>query len=148
MKNPLKLLLTILTLAALCLPAPAQEDEAPPANQPATEAPQADAAQEAPPPKRTAAKKKKKKAKKPEPASEYKFKTAEETPTYKFDKRADPILKPVKKKKKAKTEASEDGSGKPIPKLKRIKSIGEEDKPEVPGMPPGMPKGMPGMGGE
>jgi hypothetical protein len=94
MKNKLILLLALLLPGTLCLPAIAEE-AAPPAGEAA--------AGEAP--KKAAPKKKAKKKKKPAPVSEYKFSAIDKTETYKFDKKANPILKPAKKKAPPKKKA-------------------------------------------
>jgi len=148
MKELSKLAFIVLAGAALSRPAFAQEETPAAGEEPQAEAPAEQAPKTAPAAKKPAAKKKKAKKKKPAPVSEYKFQSAEETPTYKFDKKAEPILKPVKKKKKA--AVKNDGAGQPasMPKLKKVKSFGEEDKPEggeMPALPPGMK--IPGMGG-
>ncbi|OGS14119.1 MAG: hypothetical protein A2285_10275 [Elusimicrobia bacterium RIFOXYA12_FULL_57_11] len=143
MKLPLKFVFAALAAATLCLPACAQEDEYPSETAVQERTTAANTAPARPAVKKTAAKKKPVRKKKAAPVSEYKFQSAEQTPTYKFDKKADPILKPVKKKKPAKTAASGD-TGKPIPKLKKVKSIGEEDAPPATGLPPGIP----GAGGK
>ncbi len=149
MKTILKLLFAALALAALNLPAPAQEGgEADDSLRVSGEASPDDPAPEQKP----APKKKKKKTKKQEAPSEYKFKAAEETPTYKFDKNADPIVKPSKKKKKSGKSAG-GGSGDSVPKLKKVKSFNEADAPAEGGqklpdgvkLPPGVK--IPGMGG-
>ena len=102
MKKLLNLFMTLLLPAALCLPAFAQDEGDAPSEETGAEAPAKPAAKPAAkktaPKKKPAAKKKKKKA--PKPVSEYKFTSAEAIPTYKFDKKANPIIKPAKKKKK------------------------------------------------
>jgi hypothetical protein len=137
MKNLLNIIFTAFIAAALCLPAFAQEDEAPLDEAPQTEAP-AQAPKTAPAAKKPVVIKKKKIAKKAAPASEYKFQSVDTTPAYKFDKKANPIMKQEKKKKKTKAAAAGVTEIKPTPKLKRIKSIGEEDAPETPGLPAAM----------
>ena len=132
MKNVFKLLALLLMTGLFCLPALAQDDETPVA--PSEDAAQADADKPAPKPapKKPARKKKPAKKKKPaEPVSEYKFSSGGDmVPAYKFDKRANPILKPVKRKKPAKKGAGVKASTAPVaPKLKPAKSIGAEDAP-------------------
>lgn len=159
MKKSLNLYLAALMLAAFCLPVFAQEDTTEHAQgslssdnpdgqtasggAPAAKKGQAKkAASEA---KSTAAKKakagaaaKKKKAKKKKPAppvSEYKFSSGESAPTYKFDKKANPIVKAPKKKKGAKKAAGKaagkaaKGAPAANAKLKTSKPIGAEDQP-------------------
>lgn len=141
MKNLSKLVFAAFIAAAPCLPAFAQEDEASMDEVPAeTQAQAPKAPPAAPAAKKPAVKKKKAKKKKAAPVSEYKFQSDNPTPTYKFDKKADPILKKAKAKKKAKTAAAVGTDGKPVPKLKKVKSIGEEDTPESLGLP-AIPKG-------
>lgn len=129
--------------AALCLPLCAQDEEADGGEAPQQQdtqpaqtgngTGQQPAAKKAPP--KTAAKaaapaagkktaKKKAAVKKEKPVSEYKF-SSDPTPTYKFDKRSDPIVKEKKKKKTAAKKS--DGSAKDIPKLKKVKSFNETD---------------------
>jgi len=91
MKIKFNLLLALLLPAALCLPVLAEEAAAP-----AGEAAAEDVHKHAE--KKPAAKKKAKKKKKAAPVSEYKFNAVEKTETYKFDRKANPIVKPVKKK--------------------------------------------------
>ncbi|HBA59524.1 MAG TPA: hypothetical protein DCZ92_01615 [Elusimicrobia bacterium] len=152
MKTNLNLLFAVVLCAALSLPAFAQEED-PAAMMPEegqTQEGAQSAADEAPAPKPKAKKAaaKKKKKKKPAPVSEYKFMAESNTPTYKFDKKADPIVKKSKKKKTAaKTEY--DADGKPIPKLKKVKSFSEQDQPEGPaGANPLAGMNIPGMGGK
>lgn len=106
MKKLLNLFIALLLPAALCLPARAQDEGEAPSEETAAapEKPAAKPAVKKAAPKKKAAKKKKKKAAKP--VSEYKFPSAEATPTYKFDKKANPIMKPAKKKKKTSTKAA------------------------------------------
>lgn len=75
---------------------------------------------------KAAAKKKaaKKKAKKKAEVSEYKFSSVESVPTYKFDKKANPIVKQGKKKAAKKGAA---GSAAPAGKLQPAKHLGEEN---------------------
>lgn len=152
MKKQLNLCLAALMLAAFCLPALAQEETAEhsqgylssdnPEGQTASEdapaskksqANKTEAAKSAAAKKAkadAAAKKKKAKKKKPaKPVSEYKFSSGESVPAYKFDKRANPIVKAPKKKKPAKKAAAkgEKSEGKPAAKLKTSKPIGEEE---------------------
>jgi outer membrane biosynthesis protein TonB len=140
MNKNLKLLLPALLLAAFCLPALAQDNQ--------TETSEAtlssdgtytssDTAAKKPAAKKTAAKKKKKK-KPAEPASEYKFTAAESVPTYKFDRKANPIVKETKKKPAKKSAASKKKT-QPAAKLKPSKPIGAEETPagSLPGVPGG-----------
>lgn len=92
MKKRFNLLLALLLPAALCLPVFA-EDAAAPAGETAAAEGHEHAAKK-PAPKKKAKKKKKKAA----PVSEYKFNAVDKTETYKFDRKANPILKPAKKK--------------------------------------------------
>jgi len=129
MKKILNLLLAILLPAALCLPASAQEDGAAPAEESAAEGadkPAAKPAAKKPAPKAKAKKKKKKKA---APVSEYKFTSADAVPTYKFDKKANPILKPAPKKKGAKPAAKSTGK---LPVMQKAKYINEESATKPP----------------
>ncbi|MEK7722491.1 MAG: hypothetical protein AAB359_08890 [Elusimicrobiota bacterium] len=102
MKKLLNLVITLLLPAALCLPACAQDYGAGPKEEAAAEIkPAAKPAAKKPAPKKKPAKKKKKKSVKP--ASQYKFTAVEAPPSYKFDKKANPIVKaPAKKKAAAK----------------------------------------------
>ena len=128
MKNIFKLSALVLITGLLCLPALAQDEEA--AAPPADTA-QADAEKPAakPAPKKTAKKKKPKKKKPAAPVSEYKFSSGGDmVPAYKFDKKANPILKPAKKKKPAKKAGAKTPAA-PAPKLKPAKPIGAEDAP-------------------
>ena len=106
MKKLLNLLIAAALAAGLCLPALAQDEAAaPPAEEagaPKEEAPAK------PAPKKPAPKKKPKKKKKVPPPSEYKFDAVEKVETYKFDKKANPIVK-EKKKKPAKKRAAKKG---------------------------------------
>ena len=123
MKKILNLLLALLLPAALCLPASAQEDGAAPAEESAaegTEKPAAKPAAKKPAPKAKAKKKKKKKA---APVSEYKFTSADAVPTYKFDKKANPIVKPAPKKKGGKAAAKPADK---LPVMQKAKYINEE----------------------
>jgi len=134
MNKNLKLLLPALLLAAFCLPALAQDNQ--------TETSEAtlssdgtytsdDTAAKKPAAKKPAAKKKAKKKKKPaEPASEYKFTAAESVPTYKFDRKANPIVKETKKKPAKKGAAASKKKTQPAAKLKPSKPIGEEETPQ------------------
>ena len=72
-----------------------------------------------------------KKKKPAKPVSEYKFSSGESVPTYKFDKRANPIVKAAKKKKTAKKAAgkADKAAAKTDAKLKPSKPIGAEDQP-------------------
>ena len=125
MKIILKLIIALLLPAALCLPVFAQDEEgaAPPAGtttesdvrpmvKPAARPAAKPAAKKAAP-KKKPAKKKKKPAK---PVSEYKFTSADAVPAYKFDKKANPIVKKVPPKKK--------GAAKPAAK----KTDGDDSK--------------------
>jgi len=133
MNKNLKLLLPALLLTAFCLPAVAQDNQketseatlSSDGTYTETDAP----AKKKPAPKKTAAKKKKKK-KPAEPASEYKFTAAESVPTYKFDKKANPIVKETKKKPAKKGAATSKKKTQPPAKLKPSKPIGEEDQPQ------------------
>ncbi|OGR76983.1 MAG: hypothetical protein A2X32_06795 [Elusimicrobia bacterium GWC2_64_44] len=107
MKKKLILLLALLLPAALCLPAFAEDAAAPAGETAAEDAPK-------PAAKKPAPKKKAKKKKKPAPVSEYKFNSVDKTETYKFDRKANPILKPAKKKaapKKAAPKKAPDSVG-------------------------------------
>lgn len=114
MKKITHLLLALAVSAGLCLPVFAQEDvggyvDKNGGAQPADEA--AAPKEEAPvkpAPKKPAPKKKPKKKKKVPPPSEYKFDAVEKVETYKFDKRANPIVK-EKKKKPAKKQPAKKG---------------------------------------
>ena len=66
----------------------------------------------------------KKKAKKKAEVSEYKFSAVENVPTYKFDRKANPIVKPGKKKAAKKGAA---GRSAPAAKLQPAKHLGEEN---------------------
>jgi outer membrane biosynthesis protein TonB len=134
MNKNLKLLLPALLLAAFCLPALAQDEGA--GEEQTSQAPSEPAAKK-PAPKKAAAKKKKKK-KPVEPASEYKFTAAESVPTYKFDRKANPIVKEPKKKPVKKGAAAKKKT-QPAAKLKPSKSIGAEETPagSLPGAPGG-----------
>lgn len=123
MKKILNLFLALLLPAALCLPAAAQEDSTAPAE--GTEA----AAPAKPAVKKPAPKAKKKKKKKPAPVSEYKFTAAEAVPTYKFDKKANPIVKPAPKKKGAKGPVKPTGK---LPVMQKAKYINEESATKAP----------------
>lgn len=154
MKKPLNLFFASLMIAAFCLPVFAQEEttehaqgslssdnpdgqteseDAPAAkkskaNKAASEA-KAAAAKKAK--ADAAAKKKKAKKKKPaKPVSEYRFSSAESVPSYKFDKKGDPIVKASKKKKAPKKDAAKTGKTAPGTgaKLKTTKPIGAEDQ--------------------
>lgn len=129
MKNRLALTLASLLLAAFCLPAAAQ-DETADAQVPAAQEHETHSEK----PAKKAKKKKAKKKKPAEPVSEYKFSAIDTVPTYKFDKKANPIIKEGKKKP-SKKAAKGKSSSKPAPKLKPSKSIGEEDQPQ--GQQPG-----------
>ena len=142
--------------AALCLPLFAQEEEGADnseamqgemqgdttAEQPAGEAPEKTEPKKARPKKAAAAKPaaKKKAAKKKAPVSEYKFTNDNPTPTYKFDKRSDPIVKETKKKKKKATKKDASGSSGSVPKLKKVKSFNEADAPDAGGIK--LPEGV------
>ncbi len=159
MTKLLKKVFPALLLAAFCLPvlaqteegaegapdgAAAQGTESPKPARPAKKKPRAKKNDQLPlddinpadtgatarkaPVKKAAKKKKKKKAK---PVSEYKFSAVEKVPTYKFDKKANPIVK-TSKKKAAKKGGRAKKTGTPAPKLKPSKSIGEEEKPAEP----------------
>ncbi len=133
MKKTLNLLLPLLLLGALALPSFAQDEESA-APKEETAAPAKPAAKPAAkkPAKKAPAKKKPAKKKKPvKPVSEYKFSSGESVPTYKFDKRANPIVKAPKKKKAARKAAgkADKAAPKPSAKLKTSKPIGEEDQP-------------------
>lgn len=135
MKKLLELSLFAFMLAALSLPGSAQDENSDSGGQSAPAAgSQGTAAAKKPAPRKPARKKRTAKKKKParkkkkeEPVSEYKFSSSESVPTYKFDKRANPIVK--KKKKPAKKKgaaAGKKGSVKPAARLKPAKPIGEE----------------------
>ena len=130
MSKKLKFIFPLLLAAGFCLPALAQ-DEAAPKEDPAAGAPAEAPAK--PATKKPAPKKKAKKKKKAPPVSEYKFDAVEKTETYKFDKRANPIVKAKKKKKAAKKAPAPKGDSleeKSIPsdKLKPAKALGEAEK--------------------
>lgn len=126
MKKILNLFLTLLLPAALCLPAAAQEDGT---SAEGTEAAApAKPAVKKPAPKAKARKKKKKK-KTAAPVSEYKFTSADAVPDYKFDKRANPIVKPARKKKGAKGAAKPAGK---LPVMQKAKYINEESATKAP----------------
>lgn len=138
MNRHLKLAMSALLLAAFCLPALAQEEEA--ASGAPTENSEAKPAAEpaAKPAAKKPAKKKAKKKKPAEPVSEYKFTAAESVPTYKFDKKANPIVKDAKKKKPAKKGAKGKKGAAPAAKLKTTKPIAEQGQaPEQQGAPQG-----------
>lgn len=133
MKKLINLLLPLLLLGALCLPSLAQDEEGA-APKEKTAAPAKPAAKPAAkkPARKAAARKKPAKKKKPEPpVSEYKFSSGESAPTYKFDKKGDPIVKAVKKKKPAKKAAAKTNKAAPKTdaKLKTSKPIGAEEPP-------------------
>ena len=133
MKRKLNLLLAFLITAGFCLPVFAQDEEAAQKENPAAEAPAETPAKAPakPAPKKPAPKKKAKKKKAAPPASEYKFDAVDKTETYKFDKKANPIVKAKKKKKTAKKAApaakKDDLQEKSVVtgKLKPAKSIGD-----------------------
>jgi len=130
MKKLLNLALALLLPAAVCLPVFAQDEEgAAPKEDASGTASEAPAPK--PAPKKAAAKKKapaKKKKKKPaKPVSEYKFTAADSVPTYKFDKKADPIIKAPKKKKASSKGAAKKAA--PAPKE------ASEETPAEPGSP-------------
>lgn len=129
MKKILNLVLAFLLPAALCLPASAQEDgDAPDEESVAadTAKPAAKPAAKKPAPK---AKPRKKKKKKTAPVSEYKFTSADAVPDYKFDKKANPIVKPAPKKKGAKPAAKPAGK---LPVMEKAKYINEESATKTP----------------
>lgn len=126
MKKILNLLLALLLPAALCLPAAAQDESTAPAEGTEAAAP-AKPAVKKPAPK---AKAKKKKKKKPAaPVSEYKFTSADAVPAYKFDKKANPIVKPAPKKKGAKGAVKPTGK---LPVMQKAKYINEESATKAP----------------
>jgi hypothetical protein len=102
MKRCLNLVLSVFILAALGSPSFAQEEgtDTAGAYAPIAEAPAK------PTPKKAAARKKTKKKKAPKPISEYKFISGEAATIYKFDKKANPILKAPKKKTAAGKKAA------------------------------------------
>lgn len=131
MNKKLKLIFPLLLAAGFCLPAFAQDEAAAPSEDPAAGAPVKPAAK--PAPKKPAPKKKPKKKKKVVPTSEYKFDAVEKTETYKFDKKANPIVKEKKKKKPAKkapAAKADDLQEKSLPsaKLKPAKALGEAEQ--------------------
>lgn len=130
MNKNLKLLLPALLLAAFCLPAAAQDETAGGQEAPAAQEQEKPAAK----PAKKASKKKAKKKKPAEPPSEYKFSAVETVPTYKFDKKANPIIKETKKKSSKKAAKGKASSSKPAAKLKPSKPIGEEEHHQ--GQPP------------
>jgi hypothetical protein len=75
-------------------------------------------------PAKAPAKKPAKKKKKVPPPSEYKFNAVDKTETYKFDRRANPIVK--QKKKPAKKAAAPKGEGAQGGKLKPAKSFEDQ----------------------
>lgn len=89
MNRMITLLLALLLPAAFCLPAISL----------AADPGAAGASETAKPAAKKPAAKKKKKKKKPEPVNEYKFSAVEKVETYKFDRKADPIVKKPKTKK-------------------------------------------------
>ena len=129
MKKILNLCLPMLLLAAFSLPAFAQDEESA-APKEETAAPAKPAAKPAVKKKAPAKKKPAKKKKAAPPVSEYKFSSGESAPTYKFDKKGDPIVK-AKKKKPAKKAAAKTGKAAPkaATKLKAAKPIGAEEQP-------------------
>lgn len=130
MKKLLNLAIALLLPAALCLPVFAQEDGAAPAEGAEAAAPAKPAPKPAankPAPKKKPAKKKKKKPAKP--VSEYKFTAAEAVPTYRFDKKANPIVKPPPKKKGGKAAAKPTGK---LPVMEKAKYIEEESATKPP----------------
>ncbi|OGR68293.1 MAG: hypothetical protein A2179_03030 [Elusimicrobia bacterium GWC2_63_65] len=127
MTKKLKLLLPALLLAVFCLPALAQDETSGTAGEERYS--QTEPAAKKPAPKKKAAKKKKKK-KPAEPASEYKFTAAESVPTYKFDRKANPIVKETKKKQAKKGAAASKKKTQSAAKLKPSKPIGEEETPQ------------------
>lgn len=128
MKKYHSLIMPALLLAALCLPSFSQEENSELKEDTTTEAPAKPAAK--PAAKKVPAKKKARKKKPAPPVSEYKFNSGESVPAYKFDKRANPIIKEKKKKKPAKKSATgKSGQGQPAAKLKTTKPIGEEEAP-------------------
>jgi len=127
MKKDLNLVMAVFVLAALCLPALAQEEGAALKENTTAAAPARHVSKKAPA-------RKKAKKKKPAPAeSEYKFSSEESVPAYKFDKSANPIIKPAKKKKTAKKGGKKAAAGKeikaapPAVKLRPSKPIGAEE---------------------
>ena len=129
MNKTLKRLFPLLLAFGFCLPAFAQDEAAAPKEDPAAGA----EAEAKPAPKKPAPKKKPKKKKKPVPVSEYKFDAVDKTETYKFDKRANPIVKAKKKKKAAKkapAPKSDSLEEKSLPsaKLKPAKALGEAEQ--------------------
>ena len=135
MKKTLNLLLPLLLLGALSLPSFAQDESAPPKEEAAAPAKPAAKPAAKKTDKKAAAKKKPAKKKKPAPpVSEYKFSSGESVPTYKFDKRANPIVKASKKKKAPKKAAAKTGEAAPDKggKLKTSKPIGAEDNAQAP----------------
>lgn len=201
MKKILNLLLAALFCSSLCLPAFAQEEEAP--DLPPEESQEEDISlaplpKEGPVSEYKSQKSPARKKKKAPPVSEYKFSADKGTPAYKFNDEVDPIVKkppPKKKGKKSKTSKkskksntrtsykfqAEEGTaaytfnkkgdpivkksknkktsgkgamgayGKPIPKLKKVKSFDEQNKEEEQAGNPldgiNIP-GMPGAGGK
>jgi hypothetical protein len=144
MKKILTLSLPALLLTSLCLPLPAQDEgdgttehstqvlssdnpgdasHDAQAAKTAKKAPAADKKKTAAPKKKAAKKKKKPAA----PVSEYKFSSPENVATYKFDKKANPIVKEKKKPAKKKGAAKgKKGSAKPAGKPKPSKPIADE----------------------
>lgn len=123
MKKTLNLLIALALAAGLCLPVLAQDEAAaPPAEE--TAAPKEKAPEKKPAKK--PAKKKAKKKKKAPPQSEYKFDAVEKTETYKFDRKANPIVKKKPAKKKA-AKKGEKTKGENAPeKAKDPKSLDEK----------------------
>ncbi len=158
MKKLLNKALPALLLAAFCLPALAQTGESPegaagraavqaeetpkPVKKPARKKARAKKKSDqlslddinpadtgGAPAKKAPAKKKAKKKKPAKPVSEYKFSAVEKVPTYKFDKKANPIVKGGKKKAAKKgTKGNKAPAAATAPKLKPAKSLGAEEK--------------------
>ncbi len=142
-------LLPLILLAALSLPAAAQDEgsdspeETTNTSATNTAAPEKPAVQKPeekkPAPKKKAAKttKKAKKKKKTAPAmSDYKFPSTDSVPTYKFDKKANPIMKPAKKSPASKKPGASVKSAQPVKKLAPSKPIGEENTEQPAQTPP------------
>ncbi len=133
MKRTLNLLLPLLLLGALSLPSFAQDEESgvPKEETAAPAKPAVKPAAKKPAKKAPARKKKAKKKKPAPPVSEYKFSSGEDVPAYKFDKRANPIVKAPKKKKAAKKTSAKGKKSetKTGARLKASKPIGAEEPP-------------------
>jgi outer membrane biosynthesis protein TonB len=137
MKKLLNLLLPLLLLGALAPLSFAQDESTAPVEEAAAPAKPAATPAAKKPAKKAAAKKKTVKKKKADaPVSEYKFSSAESVPTYKFDKKGNPIVKAKKKKPAKKSAAGNTPAPAANGKLKPAKPIGAEE-----GAPQGQQEG-------